>query len=419
MDIVRETPKTRLRWAQLRKPTFAAAALVAAATAIALWRSPASAAPAFERRSVWTEKVTRGELVRQVPVQGALVPEHVQWLSAETAARVAKIVVRPGEAVEPDTVVLVLQNTELELAAIEATQQAASAESKLIELDVRMGADETQQAASLATMRADLRDADRHADNANRLAPQGLLSENERADAAEKVTGLKDRFGTEIARHQLLTTGRARQLAAQRSEIESIKEIAAFRQKQLAALSVRAGVHGVVQDIPLENGQWVAIGTVLAKIAEPGKLKAELKVAESYAKDLSLGLPVAFEGPGPVCQGKITRIDPSVVAGTVKVQVHLDAVPANARVDERVSGFVEIERLPNVLHVARPAGAVDGTAANVFRVEADGTHASRVDVRFGRSSLREMEVVNGLREGDEVVVSDVSAWDGAARVRLK
>lgn len=416
MDIVRELPRTRIRW---RKPAFALGALAVAATAFVMWRSPASAAPAFERRSVWTEKVTRGELVRQVPVQGALVPEHVQWLSAETAARVAKILVRPGETVEPDTVVLVLQNTDLELAAIQAAQQAASAESKLIELDVRMGADETQQAASLATMRADLRDADRHADNANRLAPQGLLSENERTDAAEKVIGIEDRLGSELTRHRLLSSGRSRQLNAQRSEIASIKEIAAFRQKQLAALEVRAGVHGVVQDIPLENGQWVAIGTLLAKIAEPGKLKAELKVAESYAKDLTLGLPVAFEGPGPVCRGTITRIDPAVVAGTVKVQVHLDAMPANARVDERVSGFVEVERLPDVLHVARPAGALDGSAASLFRVDADGTHASRTDVRLGRSSLREIEVVSGLREGDELVVSDVSSWDGAARVRLK
>ena len=282
-----------------------------------------------------------------------------------------------------------------------------------------MGADETQQAASLATMRADLRDADRHADNANRLAPQGLLSENERTDAAQKVIGIEDRLGSELTRHRLLSSGRSRQLNAQRSEIASIKEIAAFRQKQLAALEVRAGVHGVVQDIPLENGQWVAIGTLLAKIAEPGKLKAELKVAESYAKDLTLGLPVAFEGPGPVCRGTITRIDPAVVAGTVKVQVHLDAMPPNARVDERVSGFVEVERLPDVLHVARPAGALDGSAASLFRVDADGTHASRTDVRLGRSSLREIEVVSGLREGDELVVSDVSSWDGAARVRLK
>lgn len=414
MDIVRARKKAR--W---KKPASIAAVVGAiVAVVFALWRSPASAA-SVERRGTWTEKVVRGELVRQVPVQGALVPEHVQWLSAETAARVAKILVRPGEVVEPDTVVLVLENTELELAAIQATQQAASAESKLLELDTQLGANETQQAATIAALRAELRDADRHAESANRLAPEGLLSENERRDAAEKVTGLTERFDRETARHALLAQGRARQLAAQQHEIDSIKDIAAFRKKQLAALSVRAGVHGVVQDIPLENGQWVAIGTVLAKIAEPGKLKAELKVAESYVKDLSLGLPVAFEGPGPIGRGKIARIDPAVIAGTVKVEVRLDAVPPNARVDERVGGFVEIERLVNVLRVARPSGATDNAAASVYRLDADGVHASRVDVRLGRGSLRDVEVTNGLREGDEIVVSDVSAWDGAPRVRLK
>lgn len=389
------------------------------ALTVVLWRKPAAAAQAVERRGVWTERVTRGDLVRQVPVQGALVPEHVQWLSAQTAARVAKILVRPGETVEPDTVVLVLENTDLELAAITADQQAATATSRLVELDVRLGADETQQTAIVAQTKADLRDADRHAENANRLAPQGLLSENERRDASERVTAINERLVGESARQVLLTGGRARQRAAQVAEITAIKDIASFRKKQLEALSIRAGVHGVVQDIPLENGQWVAIGTLLAKIAEPGKLKAELKVSESYVKDLSLGLAVAFEAPGPVTRGKITRIDPAVVAGTVKVQVHLDAVPPGARVDERVAGFVEIERLPNVLRVPRPAGASDAMTTGVYRVEPDGTYANRVDVMFGRSSLREIEVTSGLVEGDLVVVSDVSGWNGAARVRLQ
>jgi multidrug resistance efflux pump len=393
--------------------------LVVGAAGASAARAPAEAAPAVERGKTWTERVKRGDLLRQAPVQGALVPEQVQWLSATTAARVARIAVRPGALVEADTVVVVLENTDLELAALEAQRQAASAESRLIELDVRGDVDETLQAASMAGLRVDLGDADRHAATANRLAPEGLMGENERADALARAAGLAERYGQEEARAHVLASGRSRQIASQRAEIARMREIAAFRQKQVEGLEVRAGVRGVVQDIPLENGQWVAIGTVLGKISEPGRLKAELKVAEIYARDLTKGMEVHFDNAGGACSGHVSRVDPAVVGGAVKVEVKLDAIPPAARADQRVTGWVEIEKLSNVLHVARPSGASDGARLDVFRLEPDRTHAARVSVQLGRGSPRDIEVASGLEAGDEIVVSDISAWESSTRVRLK
>jgi HlyD family secretion protein len=419
VDIARTPEKSGRRRA--RRLAFSGAlGLLILAIVVSFWRT-SSAAPSatVDGKAIWTERVKRGDLMRQVPVQGTLVPEHVQWLSAGTAARVARIAVRPGAQVEPETVVVVLENTELELAALEASRQAASAESKLIELDVRGRIDEKSHASSLASLRVELRDADRHAANANRLAPEGLLSENERRDAVERLSGLGERFRSEEARGQVLASGRERQLAAQQAEIARMREIAEVRHRQVAALEVRAGIRGVVQEVPLENGQWVAIGTLLAKVAEPGRLKAELKVGETYAKDVLKGMAVRFEGSGPVSSGHVVRVDPAVVAGSVRVEVKLDELPDGARVEQRVSGYVEIEKLENVLFVPRPAGALDGKRAGVFRLDPDRQHASRVIVELGRGSAREVEVVLGLSAGDEIVVSDVSTWESSSRVRLK
>jgi multidrug efflux pump subunit AcrA (membrane-fusion protein) len=337
-----------------------------------------------------------------------------------SAARVARIAVRPGAAVEADTVVMVLENSELELAALEAERQAAGAETALVQLDVRALAEERLQQASLASLRSDLRDAERHANAAERLAPEGLMSDLDRGGALEKANGLRERVTTEEQRRAVLETGRTRQLAALRAEALRLHEIARFRRQQLAALEIRAGIRGVVQDIPLQNGQWVAVGTVLAKVAEPDRLKAEVKVAEANAKDLRRGLAVRFESPTGPFAGHVERVDPAVIGGSVRLDVMLDGLlPVGARPDQAVTGMVDIEKLPDVLFVARPAGALEGATVGVFRLEPDHQHASRVTARLGRASAKEMEVLSGLAEGDEIVVSDTTAWDGSSRIRLK
>ena len=386
------------------------------------WRSSAAAAPVAERSSAWIEKVSRGDLVREVAVQGTLVPEHVQWLSATSAARVAHRDVKPGQVVDADTVVVTLENPELELAALEADRAAANAESMLIQLDVR-AADEAKLARSTVVgLQADLREAKLHAEVADRLTGQGLMGTNDHQDAVNKERGLNERVTTEDDRRQQLESGRARQIAAQRADVEHLKAIAAFRREQLAALQVRAGIHGVVQDMPLENGQWVAIGTLLAKVAEPEKLKADVRVAEGNARDVHKGLAVRFEGGGANApfRGRVERVDPSVVAGSVRLEVLFDApLPPGARADQTVTGYVEIETMDHVLHVARPSGIQEGSTAGIFRLEPDAVHATRVPVHFGRSSARDMEVLGGLSEGDQIVVSDTTSWQTAGRIRLQ
>jgi multidrug resistance efflux pump len=398
-----------------------AASAVLVTAIVAAWRSSASAAaPTADRASVWTERVHRGALVRQVAAQGTLVPEHVQWLSAPSAARVAHIELRAGAPVEPDTVVLTLENPDLELATLDAERQAASAESALIQLDVRTGADQKLQESTLADLRAQLRDADRHAAASNQLAVQGLVSDLDHGDAQNKAVGLLERVHTEEGRAQVLGEGRGKQLLAQRAEVTRLREIAAFRHRQLAALQVRAGIQGVVEDVPLENGQWVAVGTLLAKVAEPERLKAEMRVSEADAKEVHKGLGVRFEVPVAGLRGHVDRVDPTVVAGSVKLQVLLDGpLPAGSRADQTVSGYVEIETLPDVLFVARPAGAREASTASLFRLEPDGIHADRIPVRLGKGSAREIEILGGLSDGDEILISDTSTWDASSRIALK
>jgi HlyD family secretion protein len=388
--------------------------------ATALWRSSGAAAPTVARSTVWTERVHRGDLLRQVPVHGTLVPERVQWLSAVAAARVARILVRPGTPVEADTVLMVLENAELELAALEAERQAASAESARIQLDVKTHGEQALQESALVALRAEMRDAERHALAADRLAPEGLMGGIEHADARSRASAMTDRVAKEEARKLALEGGRERALSAQRTEVERLREISAFRRRQLAALQIRAGVRGIVQDIPLENGQWVAIGTVLAKVAEPERLKAEVKVAEGSARDVHKGLAVRFESVAGDFRGVVERVDPAVVAGNVRLVITLDdALPSGVRADQSVMGFVEIEKLVDVLFVARPAGAQDGATLGLFRLDPDRLHASRLTARLGRGSAREIEITGGLTEGDEIVVSDTSTWETSDRVTLK
>jgi HlyD family secretion protein len=416
VDIVRKGLSSRRR-------TLAGALLGAALVALTagIWRTSAAAPVASHSRSgVWTERVRRGDLVRQVAAQGTLVPEQVQWLSAASAARVARIAVRPGTEVEADTVVLVLENAELELAALEAERQAASAEAALIQLDVRTLAEQKSQDATVVALRSELQSAEARAAASDRLAPEGLMSDLDHRDAKTKVGGLAERLETEQSRRGVLAAGRTHQLAAQRAELERLREIAEFRKKQLALLEVRAGIRGVVQDIPLESGQWVTVGAVLAKVAEPSRLKAELRVGEAEAKDVRVGLGVRFEAPAGSFRGHVKRVDPAVVRGSVRLEVTIDdPLPSGARADQSVSGYVEIDKLERVLFVARPAGAADATATRLFRLDPDGLYASRVPVLLGKGSAREVEVVGGLSEGDEIVVSDVTSWEASPRVRLK
>lgn len=417
MDVVRRVPGSRRRvvWRSL-----AAAAIVLGLFLGAVHGAPGVALPRVARASVWTERVRRGDLVRQVPVHGTLVPERVRWLSAVTQARVARIAVRPGAPVDCDTVVIVLENSELELAELEAERQASSAAASLVALDARTAAEQKQQEANLVVLEAEREDAERRADAGEKLAAAGLLSELERGAYQTKAGGLLKRIAAEKAHSDVLDRGRQKQLAAQREELGRLRDIAAFRRSELAALEVRAGVRGVVQEIPLENGMWVPTGQVLAKIAETNALKAKVMVAEGNASAVHPGLAVRFEDALADLRGRVERVHPAVSGGSVELDVELDdRLPAGARPDQAVTGYVEFDRARDVVFVTRPANVRDGATAPVFRVDADGRHATRKSVRFGAGSLREVVVAEGLSPGDEIVISDTSAWNDSDRVRLE
>jgi HlyD family secretion protein len=415
MDVARK-PRSRA----MKLAPLVIGSLVVAIAAALLFRPQAAAAQVVDHASVWTSKVERGDILREVPVQGTLVPEHVQWLAAVSAARVAHIAVRPGAVVDPDTVIVELENSDLELARLQAEQQAANVEASLVHLDVATDIAEKQQESVLVSLRADLRDAELHASVADQLAAQGLTTDVNHKDALNKVRGLIERLASETSRAAMIESGRRRELAAQRGEIARLQEIAQFRRRQIASLQVGAGIHGVVQEIPLENGQWVAVGTLLAKVAEPDRLKAEVKVAEGNARELHRGLAVRFEMQSGPVRGHIDRVDPTVVGGNVKLTVTVDdALPAGARADQTVTGFVELETLHDVLFVNRPAGARDGETVALFRLEPDGTHARRTSLTLGRGSGRQVEVQQGLAAGDTVIISDTSTWASTDRIQIK
>jgi HlyD family secretion protein len=417
VDTVRNSPRQSIKRKMALR--FAACGLLAL-LGLVLFRATKPATQRVERSTIWTERVRRGELLRQVPVQGTLVPEHVQWLSATTAARVAQIAVRPGAEVLPDTVVLVLENTELELAALEAERQAASASALLVQLDVRTQLEQKLQESTLVAMRTERNDAERRALVATKLAPEGLISGIDFQEAQNRAGGLNTRVVSEESRHEAILRGRARQLAAQQNEIRRLQEIATFRRRQLASLEIRAGIRGIVQDIPLEQGQWVATGALLAKVAEPEHLKAEVRVAEGNAKDVRIGLAVRFEGASGTIRGHIARIDPAVVSGNVRLEVALDdgALPPGARAAQAVSGQVEIETLKDTLCVVRPAGAQDNATVNVFRLREGRNEASRVSFRSGHGSNRELEILTGLSPGDEIIISDSSPWENLDHIQI-
>lgn len=388
---------------------------------MAAWSSGRHAGvPAVERASVWTAIVRRGTLTREVPLQGTLVPESVQWLSAGSAARVARIAVRPGARVEPDTVVVVLENAELELASLEAERQAASVAAAMIELDVRASAERSRQEATIAGLTAEGDDASLRARSAVELASAGVMSELDQRSAESKAKGLSDRLAAEHIRRSELDQGKRRQLAAQRDELLRLQKIAQFRRGQLEALQVRAGIAGVIQEIPLESGMWVTAGSVLARVARPDALKARGKVAEGNAQELRSGLVVRFALPTGALRGRVESVDPVVSRGSVEIEVKLDdALPAGARVDQAVTGYVELERLDDVVFVQRPAGVRDAAIGTVFRLDADRRLARRRSARFGRGSVAFVELLDGLSPGDEIIVSDVSGWEASERVALE
>ena len=377
------------------------------------------AAPTVDS-TVWIDEVKRGPMVRQVRGLGTLVPEEIRWIAAATDGRVERLVVLPGTPVEADTVLLELSNPEVELAALDAVSQLRGAEASLAELKVRLESSRLNQEADLARIESEFRQARLKADTDDALAKQGLVADLTRQLSTVAAEEMAKREAVERKRLAIAGDAIRSQLAVQEAQVEQRRALAALRHNQLTALKVRAGLAGMLQQVPVEVGQRVTPGTNLARISQPEKLKAVVRIPETQARDVQIGQSASIDTRNGVVPGRVSRVDPAVQNGTVTVDVALDgALPKGARPDLTVDGTIELERLANVLYVGRPAQGQPETTVGLFRVLAGTNEAQRVKVELGRASVSTIEVRSGLAEGDEVILSDMSAWDAHDRVRIK
>ncbi len=378
------------------------------------------AGPGVERATLLIGTVARGEMIREVRGNGTLVPEDLRIVSAMTAGRVERIVARPGTRVDAGTVLLEMSNPDVQLEALDAERQLKLAEA---ELATQRAALETQRLAAVsavASARSELREADRQVKVAERLAADGLGSEMEIERARDRAGEARERFDSEQSRLKVTADALDAQIALRRSEVDRLRSIAQFQRDRVASMTVRAGQKGVVQSLSLQPGQWVNPGQELARVAGQDRLKAVLDVPEAQARDLALGLPVVVDTRNGLVKGHVARMDPGVRGGTVSVDVALDGeLPRGARPDLSVDGTIEIDRIPNALHVGRPADGSTEATTDLFRLDPDGRTATRVRVRVGRGSADDVEVLDGLKEGDRVILSEMSQYGSAARVTLK
>ncbi|MBM3747667.1 MAG: HlyD family efflux transporter periplasmic adaptor subunit [Acidobacteria bacterium] len=377
------------------------------------------AAPTVERATVWLDTVKRGPFIRNVRGLGTLVPEEIIWIPATTDGRVERRLALPGTVLQPDTVILELTNPELEQALLDAEWKLKGAEADLANLKVKLQSERMTQQAAAATVRSDYQQARLQADRDAELNRLGLLADLNAKLSRAKAEDLANRDKIEQKRLEIGVEAIQAQLAVQQSTVEQLRALCALKRNQVEALKVRAGIPGVLQQVPVEVGQRVAVGANLARVAQPQKLKAELKIAETQAKDIQIGQQAEVDTRNGIILGRVSRIDPAVQQGTVTVDVRLEGeLPPGARPDLSVDGTIEIEKLADLVQVGRPTFGQPYSTVGLFKLEADGRHASRAQVKLGRSAVNSIEIVEGLRVGDQVILSDMSAWDAYDRIRL-
>ncbi len=414
MDIAR-APANRGR----KRIIYGGIALVAlVATTLGL-RGLKPAAPRVDRASVWIDSVQKGPLVIEVRGPGTLVPERIRYISAITAGRVERRLAEPGQEVHPTTVLLELSNPDVQLEALESERQLTAAQADRVNLQTNLETTRLNQEAAVAAAKAAYQDAKRNAEAAQGLATKELISAMEASRAIDRVEELETRYRVEEKRLAVMVGAVDSQLALQRAQVGRLGAVTDFQRGRVRSMKVMAGADGILQELPLEVGQWAQSGATLARLVEPGKLKAVLRIPETQAKDIAIGQPAAIDTRNGIVKGKVYRIDPAVQNGTVTVDVSLEGeLPRGARPDLSVDGTIQVERLENVLHVGRPAYGQANSAVGLFKLAADGSEASRVNVRLGRTSVNTVEILGGLQPGEKVIISDMSRWDGFDRVRV-
>jgi HlyD family secretion protein len=378
------------------------------------------AVPSVDAGTLFTDTVRRGDMVREVRGPGSLVPEHIRWITAQASARVERVMAQSGQNVPADGVLLQLSNPDLQIQTMQAEQQVRQAQIDLLNLRTNLQSQRLTQEGTVANMHTQYVSAVQEAAAADSLFKYKLASQfemNNKKAAAEELT---TRLGIERQRLALMNQDIDSQIAVQAAQVQQLKAIALNQLTRLQSLTVRAPEAGVLQDLTLQLGQWVPEGTTLAKVVQPGQLKAVLRIPESQAKDVQVGQIASIDTRNGVVAGHVSRKDPAAQAGTVTIDVALDAaLPAGAVPDLSVDGTIQIERLKNVLFTGRPANGSESGTVTMFRVVDGGKAAERVQVVLGRNSVNTVEIIRGLNLGDRVILSDMSNWDSANRVRLK
>jgi HlyD family secretion protein len=373
-----------------------------------------------DRATIWPDEVKRGPMVREVRGLGTLVPEDIRWIPAQTDSRVERWVLRPGAIVKPSSIIMELSDPILQRDALDAEFLLKGAEADLANLRVQVNSELMNQKANEAAVRSDYEQARLQHDVDEKLYKEGIGSDHIRNLSKVREEQLAIRVQLEGERTRITADSSLARLAAQQAKVDQQKALYRLKKSQVDALHVRAGIDGVLQLVPVDVGQRVTLGTNLARVADPKKLKAEIKIAETQAKDVAPGQKASIDTRNGIVGGHVSRIDPSVVNGTVTVDVTIDdPLPLGARPDLSVDGTITLENLKDVLYVGRPVHGQADSTIGIFKIIDDGAEAVRVNVKLGRSSVNTIEIVDGLKVGDKVILSDMSAWDNFDRVRLK
>jgi HlyD family secretion protein len=378
------------------------------------------APPSVEERLLWIEPVTQGEFIRHVRGNGTLVPKEEWWVPAPGEGQIESIHVLPGEEVLKNTIILTIYNPVLAKNVREAEWLLKAAEAEIKKLTAQLESQLLDREDALVMIEAELVVAKMKTERDRQLYDDGIMAKLELDTSKAKEEELATRV--ELAKKRLTQTEKSNKahMAVQEATVEQLRNQLELREEQLNDLQVKSTTDGILQQMLVEPGQQVTSSTSLAKIAKPDTLKAELKIAETQSQDLALGLPVVIDTRNGVIPGKVQRIDPSVVDGSVLVEVELTGeLPRSARPDLTVEGTIELERVSNVLFTGRPVQGREHGQISLFKLTPDGTHAEQVDVRIGRSSVNLVEIVSGLQDGDQVVLSDMTKWQQAKRIKLK
>ena len=417
MDIQRPS---NARAKRIRRIVYAAIALVSISGVTYGVTRLRPAAPAVDKATIWTDEVKRGAMIRDVRGVGTLVPVDIRWIPARTDSRVERIVLRPGAIVKPESIILELSDPILQRETLDAEYQLKAARADLESLKVQINSELLNQKSIAAAVRSDYEQAKLQHEVDEKLQAEGIGAEVTAKLSKVKVEQLGIRVKLEEDRTKNAEDSAAARLLAQQSHVDQQRALYDLKRSELDSLHVRAGIEGVLQLVPVDVGQHVTPSTNLARVADPKHLKAEIRIPETQAKDISIGQPASVDTRNGILKGQVSRIDPSVQNGTVTVDVlFAGPLPNGARPDLSVDGTIELENLKDVLYVGRPVHGQSDSTIGLFKLVEDGSEGLRVSVKLGKSSVNAVEILQGLKVGDKVILSDMSAWDAFDRVRLR